>query len=211
MRERPIRMSAPMVRAILARTKSQTRRVKTAPPNSYRFANDGEFNPPPCPGPHDAGYWINSDDERVNCPYGASGARLWVRETFSYTHNDAQGFADTGEVLYWADGNPQDGDWSKLCPSIHMPRWASRITLEITGVRVERLQEISEADCVAEGTPCYVCGKHMDGRSEDDCHCFHRRAHSSDYRTLWESINGRGSWDANPYVWALTFRRIGDA
>jgi hypothetical protein len=89
-----------------------------------------------------------------------------------------------------------------------MPRAASRITLEVTGVRVERVQDISEADATAEGTPCYVCDRPMDGRSEDDCHCFHRRAAASDYRMLWESINGAGSWDANPWVWVIEFRRL---
>ncbi len=75
-------------------------------------------------------------------------------------------------------------------------------------MRVERLQDISEADAQAEGCPCYVCGRTMDGLSEDDCHCFHRKAGASDYRTLWEQINGPGSWDANPWVWVVEFRRI---
>jgi hypothetical protein len=83
-----------------------------------------------------------------------------------------------------------------------------RIELDVTGVRVERLQAISDADAAAEGCPCYVCGRTMDGRSEDDCHCFHRKADARDYRDLWESINGDGSWDANPWVWVVEFRRV---
>lgn len=89
-----------------------------------------------------------------------------------------------------------------------MPRAASRITLEVTGVRVERLQDISDADARAEGTPCYVCRGALDGLSEDDCHCFHRKATASDYRALWESINGPGSWEANPWVWVVEFRMV---
>jgi hypothetical protein len=107
----------------------------------------------------------------------------------------------------WKAGNGP----TRWRPSIHMPRWASRITLEITDVRVERLQEISDEDAFAEGTPCYVCGRPMDGFSESDCHCFHRKARASDYQMLWESIHGPGSWAANPWVWVIEFKKLEQA
>jgi len=81
-------------------------------------------------------------------------------------------------------------------PSIHMPRWASRITLEVTGVRVERLQDISEADAMAEGAPWAACGSPQEGSQK------------AGYARLWESINGPGSWDANPWVWVVEFKRV---
>jgi len=154
------------------------------------------------------GGWVNEHGRPAPCPFGAPGDRLWVRETFSYTRNDAQGFTDSGEVWYWADGNPQDGDWSKPRPSIHMPRWASRITLEIADVRVERLQEISDEDALAEGL-------RSDGSLGAQCSVElpgHRTHHDSPkecFRLLWESIHGPGSWDVNPFVWVIVFRRIG--
>jgi hypothetical protein len=94
-------------------------------------------------------------------------------------------------------------------PAIYMPRWASRITLKLTNVRAQRLQEISEEDAIAEGTTCYVCGRHMDGLGESDCHCFHNKAQPSDFQCLWDSINfKRAPWLSNPFVFALTFRRV---
>ena len=122
----------------------------------------------------------------------------------------------SGHAIYAADGahewaGDDDGGGeprSAWHPSIHMPRAASRILLEIVSVRVERLNDCSDEDAQAEGCSCYVCGKPMDGRSEHDCHCFHRKATASDYRNLWESINGAGSWDANPFVWVVEFKRI---
>jgi hypothetical protein len=117
--------------------------------------------------------------------------------------------AAAGRLSYRADpGSEMEIDGMRWRSPIHMPRQASRILLEVTDVRVERLQAISDADAVAEGTPCYVCGGPMDGSSEDDCHCFHRKASALDYRGLWEHIHGSGSWDANPFVWAITFRRL---
>lgn len=169
----------------------------------------------------------------ARCPYGAPGDRLVVRETFfawgrwetrfnATKGRDEWHFVDmtleSGRVyVHAADGTPAGyvtphrggvgcGWWKR--PAIFMPRAASRITLEITEVRVELLQDISDADAQAEGCPCYVCGGVMDGLSESDCHCFHKKANASDYRNLWEQINGPGSWAANPWVWAMTFRRL---
>jgi hypothetical protein len=110
-------------------------------------------------------------------------------------------------IWYWADGNPDYGDWTRPRPSIHMPRWASRITLEIVSVRVERLQDISEADCYAEGI-----------ESTEFCEEAERLQPATGalpgryaYRALWESINGPDSWDANPWVWVVEFKRGGAA
>lgn len=131
----------------------------------------------------------------MKCRYGARGDRLWVRETWAY-HVHAQSAIrdEDGPFIYAADG--QYKLQHRLCdrwrPSIHMPRCASRITLEITGVRVERLQAISTADCWAEGI---AHSPDVDPRHE--------------YDELWEQINGAGSWDANPWVWLIEFRRIG--
>ena len=105
-------------------------------------------------------------------------------------------WGDCSRIWYWADGNPTEGDWTRPRPSIHMPRWASRILLEITAVRVERLQDISETDAEAEGIQEIVdAGVDHDGTPRDA------------YRALWEQINGAGSWSANPLVWVVEFQR----
>jgi hypothetical protein len=221
-RERPILFSAPMVRALLAGAKSQTRRALRVQPDSHhweslpgyelkrskivtinercavKFSHSIPQNP----------QWDTALDWLL-CPYGQPGDRLWVREShLNWWKLNAEGTARefSHVAAFRADGYElQEGE--KWIPSIHMLRAASRITLEITDVRVERLQAISDADAAAEGCPCYVCGRTMDGTSEDDCHCFHRKATASDYRDLWESINGAGSWEANPWVWAVSFER----
>jgi hypothetical protein len=127
----------------------------------------------------------------LKCPYGIPGDRLWVKETFwKHTQTGIVRYADGANDASW-----KETGWKKVS-SIHMPRRYSRITLEITGVRVERLQEISEADAAAEGCePAlpvsdkrWVCG----------------------YSRLWESINGKGSWSLNPWVWVIEFKRVGD-
>lgn len=130
------------------------------------------------------------------------GRRLWVRETWSRAK-----LLSSHELFYRADGEHQAGRQLALSyheredrwrPSIHMPRWASRITLEITGVRVERLQEISEADAKAEGITVWEGDRLQRGDS----------AGRQDFAALWESINGSGSWDLNPWVWCISFRRV---
>lgn len=234
MKERPILFSSPTVRAILSGSKTQTRRVvkpkhepdavwgrdeDTGIGRTFRFGEHAPTGAVP--------WWnlggINGASQ--HCPYGQPGDRLWVRETwqgplFDYDQWDAyredhRRFETPAFCQYAADGgappefvDDEDEMQCKWRPSIRMPRWASRITLEITDVRVERLCDISEADAKAEGCPCYVCGAPLDGHSESDCHCFHRTATASDYRDLWEQINGAGSWDANPWVWVVSFRRI---
>lgn len=185
MKERPILFNAPMVRAILSGQKTQTRRG--AKPVKHPDLGNLYY-----PG----ALVLEREPQHVierACPYGQPGDRLRVRETHSYApdHDEPAGCA---RVLYAADGER----YGKLHPSIHMPRWASRILLEIVSVRVERLQDISEADAEAEGID------------------FLRRVPDADetltakelYECLWESINGAGSWNANPWVWAIEFKRI---
>lgn len=223
MKERPILFSAPMVRALLAGTKTQTRRaVKPQPIANHRgkfafttFTDDEGVE----------SYWVNSPLwGPVRCPYGKPGDRLWVRENGwerpERTPRMMRDGADTWERYYYdADGYTdleldQFREWGfKRRPSIHMPRWASRITLEITGVRVDRLQDISEADAIAEGCDSFPGIKHDDdaaalariGPVDFDSFPIAR------YAALWESINGPGSWDANPWVWVVEFRRISHA
>ena len=195
MKERPIIFSAPMVRAILAGTKTQTRRVVKLKPWQQIEERDGG-----APWP-----WMYDDDRAgdhwLPCPYGQAGDRLWVRESFC----DARQAA-AGRVLYRSSGDIACG-WK---PSIHMPRQFSRITLEVTAVRVERLQDITEADAVAEGvTPKWEPG--CSGRLMEAIGGFSFRPAASAYADLWESLHGPGSWDANPWVWVVEFKRIQSA
>ena len=125
------------------------------------------------------------------CPYGRVGDHLWVRETWA-PHT----WPPTGPSYQYAadDQYPAPERWR---PSIHMPRAASRITLEVVSVRVERLNDISEEDAIAEGCPYGVGGWMVDPAVGD-----------KQFPTLWERINGPGSWDANPWVWVVEFKRI---
>ena len=167
MKERPIIFSAEMVQAILDGRKTQTRRVMKVPPR--------EIN--------GVGIVYESD----KCPYGQPGNRLWVRETWAYW-----GSIETPEaIIYRTDGDKAGVRWR---PSIYMPRKYSRITLEVTGVRVERVQDISHRDALAEGVSYDV--------SQDD------GAPVPRFQKLWDSINAkRGySWDKNPWVWVVEFK-----
>lgn len=195
--------SAPMVRALLDGRKTQTRRPVKA-------TTDRNFG---CVlAPSEIAGEVNHGDY-THSRYGAPGDLLWVRETFSGPHcmEASEGCAAappskwgrSSRIWYWADGNPQDGDWTRPRPSIHMPRWASRLTLRITDVRVQRLQEISDADAKAEGvSPAATHATFGYGGLDalNDPHEYVRA-----FRDLWESIYGRESWNANPFVWALTF------
>lgn len=202
MAERPILFSAPMVRAILAGTKTQTRRAMRDQPCELLDFNRGRLSIRVRGAVYQA---FSPQFPPVRCPYGQPGDRLWVRETW------APYMGHHGTQVYRADPEWQgvpaprpDGRWS---PSIHMPRWASRITLEVVGVRVERLQDISEADAVAEGvTPKWEPG--CSGRLMEALGGFSFRPAASAYADLWEQINGPGSWDANPWVWVVEFKRL---
>lgn len=173
-KERPILFSAPMVRAILDGRKTQTRRV--VKDNHLRGCQ-----------PED--YLLSL------CPYGQRGDRLWVRETWQtwkeFDRVRPANISNQAEIQYPAT---YDGWDSRIRLPIHMPRWASRITLKITGVRVERLQDISRGDAMAEGCPF---ANTADGPNPRQW-----------YADLWEQINGEGSWDANPWVWVIEFKRV---
>ncbi len=232
MSDKPILFSAPMVRALLAGTKTQTRRLfkwqgPKGFPHSFEHAkvdNPAGVQRLLVPYHHPSDTSLRWGESGYIRHYGLyePGDRLYVRETFvalaprgivcpiadaTYSmtsdgaHQHRNGEYTPGLERY-AEGAFDRFKWR---PSIHMPRWASRLTLTVTDVRVQRLQEISDEDAVAEGTPCYVCGGALDGLSEADCHCFHRKADAGDYRTLWDSINGPGSWEANPWVAAYSF------
>jgi hypothetical protein len=129
-----------------------------------------------------------------------------VREAFSYDRLDVDRDG-TLPPWYWAHGNPNWGDWTRPKPSIHMPRWASRLTLTVTDARVQRLQEISEADAVAEGAGFYVPGHgfitEADLRADPGYSNF--LAPRMGFEAIWASIHGPDAWDANPWVAALTF------
>ena len=224
LKERPILFSAPMVRALLAGTKTQTRRV-VKPCKDLGIGC--ELAPCELAGEVNAGDYSNAKYR--------PGDRLWVRET-SRAHEltDKEAEADTfgvierlglevppcglDGVVYAADNafreieNSREASerWMKMnayrgmqgatVPAIHMPRWASRITLEVTGVRVELLQEISEADAIAEGV-----NVHPDHHGKPRTSIY---SPVQAYRDLWESINGPGSWEANPLVWVVEFKRV---
>ena len=202
MKERPILLNAPMVRALLAGTKTQTRSIVKARDLEWMDVHQG----------------LREPDNAERCPYGQPGDRLWLRESWSPDPPDVDGWG----YAAWAGcregqiaGVPERFRHPRFCnyaadwlhgpirwtPSIHMPRWASRITLEITRVRVERLQDIDLADALAEGisdTGALI----LDSAGNE------QGGPIAEYAVLWEQINGPGSWDENPWVWAIEFRRL---
>ena len=263
MAERPILFSGAMVRAILEGRKSQTRRVvkgrgSRGLPEFH--GGRGEENDPSAwgwffDGPDHHGYEVLARglDERhdhglvsMPCPFGRPGDRLWVRETwglrkhFDFTdwHRRSLRAIDSlppeWMLDYRADWQ-QDHEPNFWRPSIHMPRWASRLMLEVTGVRVERLNDISEEDAKAEGVEVHMMPeewravRQQHGRNEaiafdrepsadliaalrlrDVTHVPARPVRSAvaGFRSLWESINGADSWESNPWVWRIEFRRV---
>lgn len=198
MAERPMLMSAPMVRAILAGTKTQTRRIAKGVATVHAITGEPLAK-------------LDSAGPRVACPYGQPGDRLWVREAHAivprtaYAHSE--GVQQTlrpddpyeHDAAIYREGWTRSNSGFKWRPSIHMPRWASRITLEITSVRVERLQDIGEADCVAEGCP---------GGAGAILGYAYAATPLEHYHWLWNDINGAGAWELNPWVWVVEFRRI---
>ena len=211
MKERPILFSGPMVRAILDGSKTQTRRIVKPQPSTMPITNGS------ADGTYEA--WPNGDScldwgdvvsdplyyaQAGYCPHGQPGDRLWVRETWAHDAPDL----DTCRRGVESDGlfcgpyyraTARDFDQQSLTwrPSIFMPRWASRITLEITDVRVQRVQEIAPEDAMHEGVTAPLLTDKYTTMVGGFAH-------------LWDSINAkRGySWANNPWVWALTFRRI---
>lgn len=235
MKERPILFSGPMVRAILEGRKTQTRRiVKPQPPANVTRATmvpttaSGKSTMVWCQdGPIDPLNGWNYKERHPNgwrCPYGMHGDRLWVREAFQPLFADGvenhwetdwktgKGYSisypATDGIHEYLDADDNLKDACK--PSIHMPRWASRITLEITGIRVERLQDISEEDAAAEGSDRLITSNctEQDRALLDLPLCDDANPYRNGFALLWESINGDGSWAANPWVWAIEFRRL---
>jgi hypothetical protein len=194
MTERPILFNGPMVRAILAGAKTQTRRAMRDQPCELLDYNRGHLSIRVRGAVYQA---FNPQIPPVRCPYGKPGDRLWVREAWcaSSAHDNIPPSAiPSGDgIEYLADG-PTRVLTGKRRQSMFMPRWASRITLEVTEVRVERLQDISRGDAMAEGCPFPNMAAGPDPRGW--------------YANLWESINGAGSWGANPWVWVVSFKRI---
>lgn len=222
-KQSPILFSGAMVNAILQGQKTQTRRVVKPQPDFV--TNAGECGVKHSVTRHIGGDFVeewadpvtgNPYVRLVSCPYGGVGDRLWVRESFCLTVDDASfweadksveaafkrhgvQWAEDQEWIIYRGSNPHpdlDGDAPEWKPSIHMPRWACRIELEITEVRVQRLQDIPYDDAVAEGCD----------RSESTG--WHTAI--TQFSDLWDSINGKRGfgWDTNPWVWALTFRRV---
>ena len=230
MKESPILFSGPMVRAILEGRKTVTRRVvKPAFPASVievlPFAGDHSAYMPVRPATANQPW-----EEQIRvCPYGKPGARLWVRETWSdvnlqgapgiaYRADDEvrdlmedESFLDERGAFNYDDPRCKpyhfacwsedllagtEGRWR---PSIHMPRWVSRILLEITAVRVERLQDITEQQALAEGVASCAQDLDPDGNGYSPGELF---------SILWSSINGTDSWNANPWVWVVEFKRV---
>jgi hypothetical protein len=222
MADRPILMSAPMVRALIDGRKTQTRRIDSLKiinddPSRYSFL--GIVSGPSVP--HFAFRDLQTGHQvLVKCRF-TKGDRLWVRETLR--NSDDGWFYDAdkapitlpanhpkfAEMIAWA--HHKDGD---ICVSIHMPRWASRLTLTVTDVRVQRLRDISEGDAEAEGIESFNsptggddyqdCWRDYLNDGEDGWPWFEGDPIAS-YRSLWESINGAGSWAANPWVCVVQF------
>jgi len=205
MKERPILFSAPMVRAVLDGHKTQTRRI-LKPPRGYTWHDI------------DAGTMVSSGGDKLHysslsSPYGQPGDRLWVKETWrtdkSLDKIPPSKFCGW-PVRYEADGTVLrhgalygDAD-GKTRPSIFMPFWACRIFLEVTAVRVERLQGISEEDAIAEGVQSVKNSWHWIGADG----LTPRESAVDAYRDLWSSINGHDSWDVNPWVRTVEFREV---
>jgi hypothetical protein len=201
MTERPIPFKGEMVRARLDGRKTQTRRVMKVQPWPDSLVTVEHYHPTVInrhgdmqPGKEIFGAHWDDGEFGLRCPYGPPGDTLWVRETWA----PLPGCVVLNVAFYRADTKaaPEDVRWR---PSIHMPRWASRITLRITDIRVERLQDISEDDARAEGCPYPAewAGKFVD-RDETA---------KTWFKSLWNKINGPGAWDESPWVWVISFER----
>lgn len=224
MTDRPIIFSAPMVRAILEGRKTQTRRVLKLPHNNplgvweaTTVGGPGVYTGDGQRYPERAAIWHTRTGTTI-APAFAVGDRLWVREAWrtSASIDDTPPrdmFPRLRPVSYEADytSEPNDGCRGRLRPSIHMPRWASRITLEVTAVKIERLQDISAEDAVAEGVTIreksgdfWVPGIEHPNK---DFPYLSRSTPREMFAALWDTVNGSGAWGANPWVVAITFER----
>lgn len=233
MKEHPIIFSASMVLSILRGAKSQTRRLAKAPAG-YEIDGRGRNNGRPvvlC-----SLTATPTGSRLVYCPYGGPGDHLWVREGFALSVRDIEGHEELdakrpelwGHVAYRAD--PSKGDWLSYDGNgsrtprpvpwrspLYMPRWASRITLEITDVRIEPLESITEADAKAEGVEAEWCdpndGEQYESLSGEDIGGGHGytspRSYVAGFMRAWSRINGkRAPWETNPLVWVIEFQRV---
>ncbi|EMO4690003.1 hypothetical protein ACUHOO_000828 [Pseudomonas aeruginosa] len=224
MKERPILFSGPMVRAILEGRKTVTRRIA----KPVKHPDLGNIYAP-------GALVLEHEPQHVvdrACPYGQPGDRLWVRETWTDVNMcgapalayradedirdlmEEPGFLDDRGAFNYDDPRVKpypfacwyaELDQARWRPSIHMPRWASRILLEITSVRVERLQDISEEQALAEGVRGEPCDHARQACS--DIGCWGDTAKGA-FGFLWEQLNGAGAWQANPWVWVVEFKRV---
>ncbi|BCM89102.1 hypothetical protein IAD21_00946 [Abditibacteriota bacterium] len=232
MKERPILFSGPMVRALLAGNKTQTRRTVKPQreilwfenPRGLNVTGSGWFEQNHAESDRHSECW-----QGVNCPFGVVGDRLWVRETWCPLNLDYCPAPRTAKLpkcgqsvipSYRADhidprGDKEPMEWR---PSIFMPRWASRLTLEITDIRVERLQSISEEDAMAEGVEKNVLPGYEHEWKETDgwrdyllpkfADCWPEENARDSFASLWRSINGADSYETNPFCWVLTFKKV---
>jgi hypothetical protein len=225
-REHPLLFSAPMIRRLLdpEQPKTVTRRIAKIPPWADRVApkvvNGVAFAD--ATGRHPE---LGGTTQAVWCPYGGPGTRLWVKETFA-RRDDVDPETERAKAVHYlryrADcGGDLADEWhpyGRWRPSIFMPRWASRITLEIESVSVERLQSITEEDAIAEGAMGWY--GHLVGRAYDEgervCCRWTKKLDPGagvvtargSFAALWESINGVGSWGMNDWLWRIAFRRV---
>lgn len=237
MKERPILMHARSIKGILEGRKVQTRRIIKNPPTGLRdLQSEHARNIRLVDGGIQCDWFAGVYSIPIKCPYGLAGDRLWVRETFYYdlvptgrlTLSDAKHFC-MDDLYYRADGECCDQIPECCCaeigkprwrPGIHMPRWASRLTLEIASVRVERIQSISADDCLAEGVQIPVNATSLNPllciTSRVDSHKLwsdHKNATADDWLTgyfalLWEETNGKGAWQRNDWCWVISFKRL---
>ncbi|VGG02344.1 morphogenetic protein [Klebsiella pneumoniae] len=220
MKERGMIFNGEMTRAILDGRKTQTRRImKVQPSEDFTPMNmaletdykarwytpgvvdkDGYLQPA-----SKKVFGVSNENEGYSCPFGAVGDRIWVRETWARYNIDQNSHDIAYRATTPADW-PEEGRWR---PSIHMPRWASRILLEITNVRVERLNAISEEDAEVEGIDMEAL---YDSQDCYDCIADHnmtgRPTVTGAFKYLWESIYGEEGWKSNPWVWVIEFKRI---
>lgn len=208
MRERPILFSTPMIQAIQAGRKWQDRRVVKWPLKSESHGGTKRVWPESKVEGVLSSMWTLSSHrleahprDRIVCPYGTVGDRLWVRETWAE-------FPCAGDYIYRAD-HPEEKPWTDLKwrPSIHMPRQACRLVLEITEERVQRLQEISPSDAAAEGIQCSDEGLKIGNPFA----VINAQWRIETFAKLWDSINGKKpgmDWQSDPWVWALSFKEV---
>lgn len=203
--EKPILFFGEMVRAILDGRKSMTRRVvKPQPEVMYESTRpelwQGDNRP------------LYKESFATYCPYGIRGQRLWVRETWGLHDTEPKDGPDGAHVYFRAtNGDRHELRYQRWRPSIHMPRWASRLTLEITDIRVECLQEISESDALAEGfeNDLRLVNDHTGSLTPGEV----GMTAVGNFKDLWDTLNEKRGfgWDQNPWVWVIEFKRLEEA